>query len=160
MPIRLAAGGATHARVLLELAHMNESVLDEVLGLLEDFRAVGSEAWREHELQAEDLVREGVSNGQIDLSEISSTREMVANLLATNHIMNFLLDQGFEEITVQAIMQAGERGFTDHDLMALEEGTAPSRDTIDEFRIRAFFAHYAMVCDAQQAQALIEPQFQ
>ncbi len=131
-----------------------QSLVDQVLELLEDYRAVGEQVWEEAEERARVVVGTGVRDGHFaDLGDLDRHRESLTRHLVLDRTVSFLQDEGFPQEEIDRVMTAQGHGFTEADLANLEDGIMPERETIEAFRVRALLAHYALVCDAAALSA-------
>ena len=135
------------------LRDMQGSLTQEIQELLEDFAAIGEQVWSDAESQARAFVAEGVAGGQFgDLGNLEAHRETLARHIVITQTVDFLTREGLGD-DVDRVMTANGNGFSEADLLNIEDGIMPERDVIEGFRIRALCVHYAMVCDAQQLQS-------
>lgn len=132
------------------------SQLEQLQALLEDFHAVGEEVWREADARAENLVAERTLRGEQDLRASEGHRSFLARTFVLNQTVGFLREAGIDEAEIERVMTANGNGFTEADVMNLNDGILPERDAIEAFRVRALCFHFAVACDIAESQRLVE----
>lgn len=132
------------------------SQLEQLQALLEDFHAAGEEIWLEADARAANLVAERTSRGEQDLRESEGHRSFLARSFVLNQTLGFLRDAGIDEGEIERVMTANGNGFTEADIMNLNDGILPSREAIEAFRVRALCFHFAVACDVAESQRLVE----
>jgi|GEM_PF-6983384 len=117
------------------------TLAEQLAELLEDYRLVGIEAWKQHDEDARRLIREATARGQVrDFRALEEMREQVARDLAVQEIAGFLDREGIPDLDADRVLTAS---FTPEELARMQDGAFPARERIDAYRVRAFLVHFA-----------------
>lgn len=128
-------------------------VIQEIAELLEDFAAVGEEVWESARLQAAQFIADGVSEARFnDFGQLEQHRDTLTRHIVVSQVTDFLQREGFSEEDIGRVMRANGHGFSEADLLNLEDGITPDAEAIEAYRVRALCAHYALVGDSDAAQ--------